>query len=134
MNWLRALDTPTAANQTYHISMKEIMTVDRWADLIWSAAGHQSSVTFVPQAVIDKSLKEHAPPLSKAFPYVQDLTKAESDFGYKTTPVEEWIQTTVEWYRDKYKEGDSDGYEHRDAELALAAKWNERLGKLVEEF
>ena len=134
VNWLRAIDEPAAANQTYHISMKEIMTVSRWAGLIWSAAGHQSSVTYVPQAVIDKTLKEHAPPLSRAWPYIQDLSKAESDFGYKTTPVEEWIQTTVDWYRDKYKEGDSQGYEHRDAELALAAKWNERHSKLVEEF
>ena len=93
--WLQAIASPAAANQTYHIAMKEIMTAERWAGLVWAAAGQESSVTFVPRAVIDKdaSLKGgYEPPLLRRSPYIQDLGKAEREFGYKTTPVAEWIE------------------------------------------
>ena len=133
-NWLRAISAAAAVDQTYHISMKEIMNVDRWSDLLWSAAGHESSVAYVPQAVIDKTLKGHEPPLCRPIPYIQDLSKAERDFGYKTTPVAEWLQTTVDWYRDKYDGEDSAGYENRGAELALAERWHAKFGEFVSAF
>lgn len=133
-NWIRAIDSPAAAYQTYHISMKEIMTVSRWVDLVWSAAGNAGSVVFVPTSVVDKMLVAYDPPLCRPVPYIQDLSKAESDFGYMTTPVQEWISTTVNWYRDKYTGPDSAGYKNRENEINLGEKWVKRFGQLMEEF
>ena len=122
-NFIRALKSPNTANQTYHIAMQEVMTIERWADPLWKAAGHESAVSFVPTKVIRKTLERYSPPLSRALPYIHDLSKAERDFGFATTPVEEWIQTTVDWYRDNQPENDSAGYQRRGDEVALATRW-----------
>ena len=110
------------------------MTIERWADLIWKAAGHESAVTFVPTEAIQRSLDGYTPPLSRPLPYIHDLSKAERDFGFTTTPVKEWIQTTVDWYRDNRPEQNSAGYENRSEELALAARWNEDMARLVSQY
>ena len=131
-----ALKSASAANRTYHIAMQEIMTTERWAGLLWSAAGHECTVTHVPMEVVhrQRALKDYAPPLSRPIPYIQDLSKAERDFGFTTTRVEDWVQTTVDWYGERYEGGDSKGYEYRSEELALAAKWTDRLAELVSGF
>ncbi len=135
-NFLRAVDAPAAANQTYHTAMQEVMTIERWAQLIWEAAGHTCTITHVPRDVIRKqqNLKPYAPPLSRPVPYIHDLSKAEREFGFKTTPVEEWIQTTVDWYRDQYRGRNAPGYEYREEEAALAAAWKTAFDNLVSEF
>ena len=122
-SFVRAMKSPQAADQTYHISMREIMTVERWTRLIWEAAGHEAAITYVPQAVVDRLLEEYEPPLSRSVPYVQDTSKAEREFGFSTTPVEEWLGTTVSWYRDQYNAEDSKGYGQRLHELSLAHNW-----------
>ena len=135
-NFLRALDASHAANQTYHIAMQEIMTVERWVHLIWRAASHEGTITYVPREIIHRYsfLEDYSPPLSREIPCIHDLSKAERDFGFRTTPVETWIQTTVDWYRDYYTGENSNCYKYRDEELALGATWDERFGQLISDF
>ena len=134
--FVRAVKEPQAANQTYHVSMREIMSMERWTRLIWNAVGAEAAITYVPQAVIARRqvMAEYEPPLSRVLPYIQDTSKAESEFGFETTPVEEWIQTTAEWYRDEYTGDDSKGYEHRAHELSLAVDWQGVYDDCVSRF
>lgn len=141
-NFIRAIGSPEAENKTYHISMQEIMTPNRWADLIWRAAGNGPDITYVPREILRRTLSttegedaaEYSPPLCRPIPYIQDLTRAVNDFGFKTTPAASWIQTTVDWYRDRYRGEDSKGYSRRSRELELGKRWNERLRGLIEDF
>ena len=93
-NFIRAMDAPAAENQVYHIAMQEIATPERWATLIWKAAGAEPDFSYVPKAVLTRSLEGYAPPLCRPIPYVHDLSKAERDFGFRTTPLASWIQKT----------------------------------------
>ena len=135
-NFIRAVTAPGAANQTYHIASWEVMTPERWTDLIWKAAGHECEICYVPAEVIGRQagLESYAPPLTRSIPYIHDLSKAEREFGFATTPAEQWIRTTVEWYRDSYSGEGSVGYAHREAELALAQKWQQAFGQLTSTF
>ena len=135
-SFIRAIDSPAAENQLYHIAMEEATTIDRWVDLIWQAGGATGSIVRVPRDVIHRQsgLGEYAPPLSRSVPYLHDLSKAKRDFGFRTTPVAEWIQTTVDWYRENRPEEDSKGYGHRDKELSLARRWSERFEELKAQF
>ena len=135
-NWIRAIESPAAENQIYHIAMSEAMTIDRWIGLIWKSAGHEPSITRVPREVIHRqpTLDGYAPPLSRSIPYLHDLSKAKRDFDFQTTPVEEWIRTTVDWYRDNRPEENSKGYEHRDKEVSLASNWTGRFEELKSNF
>ena len=95
------MDAPNTINDIYYVAMPEIMTMERWAELIWRAAGHPCRITYVPREVIRRqgSLRSYAPPFTRPVSNIHDLSKADDAFGIKTTPVADWIQTTVDWYR-----------------------------------
>ncbi len=133
-NFIRAIDAPAAQDQVYHIAMQDIATPDRWARLIWHAAGSELDITYVPKSVILRSLEAYAPPLCRPIPYVHDLSKAERDFGFRTTPLATWIEMTVDWYRDHRPDDDAAGYEQRKAELTLARRWREAYTDLTTSF
>ena len=136
VNFIRALDALNTVNDTCYVAMPEIMTIERWADLVWRAAGHQCRIAYVPREVIRKQgpLRSYSPPLTRPVSNFHDLFKAEAAFGIKTTPMAEWIQTTVDWYRESYQGEDSEGYEFREEEVALAERWEEALHKQMTEF
>jgi len=131
--WVRAIKMPEAANQTYHIASQEIITIEHWAKLVIEAAGGESELTLIPLEFIHKQegLESYAERLSRHFPCVHDLSKAERDFGFRTTPIEQWVRSTVHWYRDHYEGEDAAGYRHRTAEIAVAKKWNAAHNQLI---
>ncbi|MCH7714138.1 MAG: NAD-dependent epimerase/dehydratase family protein [Chloroflexi bacterium] len=135
-NFIRILDAPQTLGQTYYVAMPEIMNLRRWANLIWQAAGAECRITYVPMDVIKKQggLSSYAPPMSRPVNNIHDLSKAEQSFGIVTTPVEEWIQATVDWYRDHYQGEDSEGYGFRQDELALAERWEDQWGRFTAGF
>ncbi len=135
-NFVRALDAPQTVNQTYYVAMPEIMTMERWVSLIWRAAGHQEQIVYVPREVIRRSeaLRTYFPPLCRPVSNIHDLSHAQGLLGIVSTPVEEWVTSTVDWYRDEYRSGDSEGYQARSAELSLAEGWCREYGRLVEQF
>lgn len=133
--FVRAIKTPSTTDQTYHIGSQEIITIEHWASMVIGAAGSESVLIFIPLDVIRKQegLQHYIETerVSRSFSYIPDVSKAERDFGFTTTPVEQWVQSTVDWYRQHYKGKDAAGYEHRGEELILAEKWSEGFNKLV---
>lgn len=134
--FLRAIDLPAAANQIYHVATQELISVERWINLIWAAGGHTGAVTFVPETVIRRQpgLDTYTAPLTRAVSTVWDLSKAQHDLGFRTTPLARWIQETVDWYRDNQQDDPRTAYSHRSEELALAARWSAASVELVERF
>lgn len=57
--------------------MLEVMTIERWAQLLWRAAHHECEITYVPREVIrrQESLKDYEAPLARPLPSIQDLSK-----------------------------------------------------------
>ena len=137
--FVRAVKTPKTANQTYHIGSQEIIAIEHWTSIVIDAGASGSVLTFIPLEVIRKGaptlyayLKRQR--LNRSYPYIPDVSKAERDFGFTTTPLEQWVRSTVDWYRQHYQGEDSVGYQHRSEELALAAKWNQEFSKLVSDI
>lgn len=136
VNFVRILDAPQTVGETYYVAMPEIMDLRRWAHLIWSAAGQECKITNIPRHVIRRqdSLRTYAPPMSRPVNNIHDLSKANQAFGIVTTPVEDWIQATVDWYRDHYQGEDSDGYQFRQDEIDLADQWEEQYERFTGGF
>ena len=134
--FVRVIDSDAAENEVYHIAMQEIMTLERWTGLLWDVAGSESEIAYVPDEVIQRQegLEDYIPPPARPVPSVYNLFRAERDFGFSTTPMEEWVSTTVAWYRDQYHGDESQGYSHRVKELSLAARWRDSLNTLKSRF
>ena len=135
-NFIRVLDTPKTIGGIYFVGMPEILSIERWAELIWAAAGHRSQVVYVPQEIISRNheLRDYAAPLTRRAANIHDLSRAQRDIGIVTTPVAEWVQTTVDWYRDNYSGPTSEGYQLRANELALAEAWQSGMRELAARF
>jgi len=134
--FVRAIKTPNTANETYHIASKEVLSIEHWAGMVIDAAGRGSVLTLIPLDIIRRYVPSlHAylvrERVNRSWPYIPDLSRAERDFGFTTTPVEQWVRRTVGWYRQHYRGGNSVGYENRGRELSLAEKWRKRFGKLL---
>ena len=135
-NFVRVLDAPHTIGQTYFIGMPEIMNVERWTNLIWSAAGNARRICCVPRPVIDRQpdLAGYLPPLTRPVSNLHDLSKAQRDIVITATPVEEWVPATVNWYRSHNPGHDSDGYQFRQQEINLAVQWEDRFGSFIANF
>lgn len=134
-NWIRALDAPGAANDVFHIATDEVFSPERWVGLLADAAGAACPITWVPREALDNyDLKGYTPPMTRSWPYIHDLSKAEKAFGLQTTPAEEWLGKTVAWYRDTYDGDSSQGYDRRKVEVDLAARWSLAYRNLVSNF
>ncbi len=134
--FMAALQKEETLGGTYHIASSEVFSNERWAGMIAGAAGTRCDVTYVPSDVIRRwdGLGSYTSPLTRAAPYVHDLSRARRDFSLETTPASDWIATTVAWYRTEYAGDDSAGYEYRSQELALADRWRAAYGELTATF
>ena len=135
-NFIRMMDSSNTIRDIYYIGMPEIMTIERWAHLVWQAAGHECHISYVPREVIrsSKTLSEYSPPLSRPVSNIHDLSKSQAAFGILSTPVEQWVKTTVDWYRDNPRKKNSAGYEFRREELSLASRWEKRMDQVINDF
>jgi len=131
---LGVLETEQTRNQIYHVSMHEVLTPERWADRVWLAAGADADLVYVPRAVIERELDDSVPYFPRSTPYLQDLGKSETDFGFTTTPLDDWLATTIAWYRDEYAGPASRGYARRTDELRLAQHWRAASERLAASF
>ena len=124
--YVKAIKSPRAENQTYHVAAHEIIAIEHFAELVCRTVGHESTLTLVPWESILRhdGLRQNRrwySRLARPFPYIPDLSKADEEIGFTTTPLETWVRSTVEWYMNQYQGEDSAGYEFREAEIALAA-------------
>jgi len=125
------LDEPKTLGRIYNVAQWEIMTQRLFVEKIAAAAGCQPVVVPVPRSLFDQAGCRST--FSRPELCVEDTTRAEQDFGLRTTPVDDWVKTTVEWYVANPPEKDSAGYDRRPIEIELARWWRERTSALEAE-
>ena len=132
-----AMASPTTANQIYNIAQAEIMTLRRFLQVIAEQAGRKLNAVPVPGDVADALgglpwAKPYYDSFSHPPSYVMSIEKARRDFNLRSTPVEQWVGTTVEWYRTQFDGRNSYGYDRRDDEVEFARWWSREFGRFVQ--
>jgi nucleoside-diphosphate-sugar epimerase len=123
-----------ARNRIYHVAMEEIMTPHGWISAIARAAGTEARVCFVPAAAIQAVSPDSVPPFSRDTPYLHDLHRSRTEWGYRSTLLDDWLAEVVRWYRHEYQGPDSEGYSLRDEERRLARRYVRAEAALVTEL
>lgn len=86
---------PRANGLAFNIGSDQPITIRNLAVTIRRLAGSSSPIVQVPYE------KAYGPGYEDMAARIPDLSRAEALLGYKpTTPLEEGLQTTVEWYRE----------------------------------
>ena len=123
-----AAESEAAAGKAYNVASEEIYSLNEYIKNISSILNKDPELVHINQQVFD-SLDISYFPGADVFPFntrrtaIFSLDKIKKHLGYKSTPFNEWMPLTIEWYRKNVKT--SFGYENRDKELEIAAGWRE---------
>ena len=80
------------------------------------------------------NIKKYSPPLLRNYPYVHNLSKSDSDFGFTTTDIKSWLSKTIEYYLSLNKIDNSNGYINRQKEIEVGLNWKNRINNSIENF
>ena len=64
-----------------------------------------------------------ASPFSYGGNFVLDITKAEKELNWVSSPMDKWLEETINWFLFKYFGPQPKNYAARKSELELAEKW-----------
>jgi nucleoside-diphosphate-sugar epimerase len=133
----RVLDVPESRGRAYNVASEDIQSLREYLHRL--AAQLDRKVEIVP---VDQDAFYRLP-LSRVsgadtFPFnirrtaVFDLSRIRSELGWRSTPFEEWMAPTVDWFTKADRP--SVGYANRDAEIRIARAWSARLREAVSGF
>lgn len=114
--------------KTYNVAQQEIITQRLYFEKVAAAAGREPNLIGVPRPLMDRAGLRSL--FSRPELYLEDTTRAQCDFGFRSTPMDTWVPLTVEWYLANRPEKDSLGYDRRAQEIHLARWWRERTAAL----
>lgn len=130
------LDRPASIGRAYTVASEECYSLNEYLRLLARLLGREPDIVTVDQDMFDR-LPFSTYPGADVFPFnvrrtaTFDLTRIRRELDYHSTPFEEWMAKTIEWYRDRLPDA-SFGYEKRDAEVSFAERWREwRKGALT---
>lgn len=111
------------SNETYNLASVEIVSLHTLIEIIADVLGRDLRTVNVPSKVLEaEGLLEFAHPLLRTGDLIPDITKAQQQFGWKSTPVREWIKALCDWYLATPGEN-SWGYSLRARELQIASRF-----------
>lgn len=129
--YLMALKSERAVNQIYNLAQREVI---RLVDLLKEAAralGVEPDLVGVPAEALAQGGLEYPEPYARMTNFIPDISKAEAELGFVTTPFAEWLAKTVIWYRDSYQGEDSAGYGNRPREVEFAERYRQTIAGLT---
>lgn len=132
--YVAALGNPVAHGKAYNAAQPDLLSPRAFAVEVGRILGREPEVVAVPGAVIAAAGPAgYAPPLGGG-PSPSDITAARRDLGFVPTPLDEWLGDTVRWSAAHNAGRSSAGYERREQEIALAARYRDRLREVAAEF
>jgi nucleoside-diphosphate-sugar epimerase len=129
--YLAVLNSERSLNQVYSLAQGENQRLVDWLRVAARLLDSKSQFVGISQKVMDVARFSYPEPKHMLAPSHIDISKAQAELGYETTPPEIWLAETVYWYRDAYAGPNSDGYDFRDAEVAFARRYQKAVKGLL---
>lgn len=108
--------------EAYNVASEEIYSLNEYLFMISKILNKNPELVHIEQTEFD-SLDISYSPGADVFPFntrrtaVFSLDKIKKHLNYKSTPFQEWMPVTIDWYRRNVKE--SFGYSARNKELEI---------------
>jgi nucleoside-diphosphate-sugar epimerase len=120
--------TNIVKGEIFHFGDSIEITLREWINLSAQILNKQVTTVDIPS----KWLLENNYSLEKNSPYFfdgdysLDINKAIEILGWKSTPIEDWMKKTAEWYFSKYAGPKPENYSDRQFEIELIKKWQNK--------
>lgn len=96
-----------ALGQVWHVPSPEAVTMRRFVEMVFGAAGHPPGLRTAPRwgltlaALFNPTLRAVREQLYQSErPWVVDCSKFERTFGWRAAPLEDAVRVTVGWFRE----------------------------------
>lgn len=126
-SFLDIIDEPKTVNKTYNIAGLEIVSLKTFLQTIADVLDMPLNGVGIPGTILENQTDLPWDDwfydfFSRPLLYVPSILRAKTDFCLKTTPLSDWVKTTVDWYKTN-DIPDSIGYQKRDVEIDLCRQW-----------
>ncbi len=137
MAFCDAVESDISIGEAYNVASEEIYSLNEYIKNISHILNKDPEMVHIDQEVFDKLDISYFPG-ADVFPFntrrtaVFSLDKIKKDLGFKSTPFDEWMPLTIDWYRNNVKT--SFGYDKRNKELDTIAEWKEVMESAKRNF
>ena len=137
-SFLDIIDQPKTINKTYNIAGLEIVSLKTFLQIIADTLDMPLNGVGIPGNIVESTSDLPWDDwfydfFSRPLLYVPSILRAKTDFGLKTTPISDWVKTTVDWYNNN-DIPDSNGYQKREVEVELCHQWQKAYMGLTEQI
>ncbi len=113
------------AGRAYNIAGREIVSLRYFVERSAELLDVELEVVEVPASIIAGFGidPEKLSPYTTWGNHLQSIARAQHELEFQPTPLEEWLPPTIEWHLAERRDADPPGWELREKEAELAARW-----------
>ena len=128
----RAMETLIYADEpygkVYNIGDSQSLTLDDFVKISARILHKEAGILYPDYAWLKgNGFNFEASPFSTSGDFVPEISKAEKELGWASTPAAAWLEETINWYLFSYTGPAPANYALRKTELELAKKWIMKL-------
>lgn len=126
--FLLALGNPAAYNKAFNIAQADILSPETWVESLAKGLETQATCVRLPEELLPRlGLDGYTMPIAgRPFGhFLMDLTAAYRDLNFTPTPLEQWMGETARGCAAAPPPQDSQGYERRSQEIAVATRFQQ---------
>jgi nucleoside-diphosphate-sugar epimerase len=128
--YLAAMSSKKAVNQIYNFAQDEMFRVLDWVSLAADLLEVEADIVSISAESLQQSGFVYSEPWSFTGNFILDVSRAQTDLGYQSTPVETWMTVTTEWYREKGEWKNSLEESERQEEIAFIQRYRRLIAQL----
>ena len=114
--------------QAYNLGDSQSITLDDFAKVSARIIHREAQILYPDYAWLKTNgFNFEASPFSMGGDFVLDVSKAEKDLGWTSTPAAQWLEESINWYLFSYTGPAPANYASRKTEFELAKKWIMKL-------
>jgi nucleoside-diphosphate-sugar epimerase len=125
---------PAATGQVYNLAQAEILTLRAFVLEAARILGREPDLVDIPWDVLESSsLGTSFSPLSTRRPFILVVDKARRDLHFSSTPFAVWLEKTIRWFKNEYRDGPPENYSQRGREVEFAERYRAAVRRLAVE-
>ncbi len=120
------------AGRAYNIAGREIVSLRYFVGRSAELLDVDIEVAEIPASIIAGFGidPEKLSPYTTWGNHLQSIAKAQHELEFQPTPMEKWLAPTIEWHLKQRRDADPPGWELREKEAKLAARWKKIRAEL----
>lgn len=123
---------PELAGRAYNLGSREIFSLRYFVERSAQILERGVEILDIPRTALALTGFQIEPlsPYSTWGNHLHSIARAQHDFEFNPTPMEEWLAPTIEWHLENRRDAEPPGWDLKEDERILSQQWRSFLRKL----